>query len=559
MSAPWRGLVLGWALLAGPAIVASQARAQNPDVALHALEWYVHDDLVADGDGVGTHPLSFYRDLIQQAVADATVILQGDSGPEDTPCCTALDTISVQIFGDVSPSRPLLTLDNEAEFDDLNAVDATGQRAFLVQSLTFCGGPGNPVGCADTPPCGTAAGDLSLVVTMDAVDADRLAQTLAHERGHNMCLVHVGGNRCRLMQAVGGGDCLDATECGHYRAGRSGTGGTCACHAGPGGALEPEGSACVDGAVAGTCSGGVCGEAGSDASVQLIAAGGTAALQGDPPDEALSLSGAPGGWTVVGPFGSGLAPQGLAYAPGRDVLYAVAPTGGDDVLLTVDPQTGAATPVGNVAGTSNLVGLAFDPGPTEAPDDDRLLAIDGRTFATLTEIDPDDASARDLGQLSTGGGEGFNGLAYDPENRKLYASGFFGGGIFEVDASCSIPSFPVNLCDTRVVNPAGPARSVAGLAYSAATRSLHLVGTQAGPATLYDSLDATDFAAGIVTKAYTRGIDGFTVGGLAALPVPEPTLGGLAAAVLWLIGRAGFAPSRRLRSRARDRDRTRSG
>jgi MYXO-CTERM domain-containing protein len=89
---------------------------------------------------------------------------------------------------------------------------------------------------------------------------------------------------------------------------------------------------------------------------------------------------------------------------------------------------------------------------------------------------------------------------------------------------------------------AGVPRRTSSLAYSEETGRLYLSGSQTGPRTLFDSIDATTFE-----SFPTIGIDDYTPGGLAAIPVPEPhpwllqTAGGLAV--------AGLARLRRLRRR----------
>ncbi|MGE4605248.1 MAG: hypothetical protein AAEJ52_00735 [Myxococcota bacterium] len=490
------------------------AAAQSPDIAFHDLKWYVHDSLIDTA-----RPLSFYEDLIERATEDVGIILMGDSGPIDNPCCADLSVVSVSSFSDQG-GHTWASMDSVAEFTGLDLVDARGHRAFIVGGITFCGGPGNPIGCAQTPPCGSDPPNLRLVIDIAAeTDFGVFANTLAHERGHNSCLEHVSGNSCELMGASSGGDCVSASECDEFREERTSTGAACVCHTASA-VLEDDGEACSQSGVTGICSGGVCGEIGSDASVTLVASAGTAALEGDTPDDPLLMSGIPGGWTDLGEFDSSYTPQGLAYADDRGKTFAVSPTAGDDVLLQIDPTDGSATLVGSISGVSGLRGLAYDPGPTTSPSDDRLLAIDSQTFADLYQIDPDDASRTLLGSLPTGSANvlaRFNGLAYDSANDRLYASSGFEGGIFVIALN--------PCCSTTVVNSAGPPRFESGIAYSLTTNSIYLIGGQTVRRTLYDTLDADALAAGTISSGYTRGLDGFTIGGLAATPVPEPGFG----------------------------------
>jgi len=475
-------------------------------------------------------------------VADATVLIEGDQGPADSPCCDVIEVLSVGTFG--TPGDGLDVPSSAADQAALDViVGSSGSTAFLVDSLGYCGGPtSTAIGCASRPACSGNPDDdpgLKLIVTMEAHEVyDVLGETLAHERGHNSCLSHVTpGEQCLLMTSSAGGGCLTASDCTAYDNARNASGGTCACHDGSGG-TEDDGIACTERSVTGLCSGGLCGESSSDAAVVLIAAGGPEAAEGAATDDALLLSGLSGGWVNLGPIGSGTAPTGLAYAPLRGVLYAVNPLAGDDELITLDPATGARTgTIGILSGKQNVTALAFDPGDTDAESDDRLLAlVRVGSFEDLFEIDPDDASVNDLGGLSVGVTDGFQGLAYDSINDKLYTSGFATDGIYEIVLAC--PSW----CSTTRVVGAGVARRASSLAYSEATGRLYLSGSQTGPRTLFDSIDATTFEA-----FPTIGIDDYTPGGLAAIPVPEPdprlfqALGGLVV--------AGLARSRRLRRR----------
>jgi hypothetical protein len=167
-------------------------------------------------------------------------------------------------------------------------------------------------------------------------------------------------------------------------------------------------------------------------------------------------------------------------------------------------------------GKEDVTALAFDPGDTDEEDDDRLLAlVRVAPFEDLFEIDPDDASVSDLDGLSKGVTSGFQGLAYDSVNDKLYTTGY-GAGLYEIDYSCP------DWCTTTLVPelslpPARIPRPASSLAYSEETGRLYVSGSQAGPRSLFDSIDATSLA-----KFPTIGIDDYTPGGLAAIPVPEP-------------------------------------
>ena len=75
-----------------------------------------------------------------------------------------------------------------------------------------------------------------------------------------------------------------------------------------------------------------------------------------------------------------------------------------------------------------------------------------------------------------------------------------------------------------------------GLTYSPDSGRLYLVGRQSGDRILYDAIDATT----LTVVGSTMGIDPYTIGGLAAIPVPEPSgpLGLTAGlGLLWLLNR----------------------
>ncbi|MGE4605140.1 MAG: hypothetical protein AAEJ52_00195, partial [Myxococcota bacterium] len=219
----------------------------------------------------------------------------------------------------------------------------------------------------------------------------------------------------------------------------------------------------------------------------------------------------------------------------------------------IDIDTGVITAtVGTFSnGSDELVALAYDPGATSAPGDDLLLALqtDGN-FEDVVTIDPAAPNILTfVGALAIGGPNGFRGLAYDSANGKLYTSSPFIDGIYEIDLS-TCPFF----CELVRQVGLGLERFDSGLAYSADTRMLHLVGSQLavaplGPRTLYDIVDPSTF----VSATETIQVDAFTTGGLAALPNPPdtltatvPTLGplGLVALFALTVGATGRILSR---------------
>ncbi|MGE4608802.1 MAG: hypothetical protein AAEJ52_18875, partial [Myxococcota bacterium] len=268
------------------ALFATGARAAPPTVDLHELEWFVHIDLIDTGAG---RDFAFYEALIDGAMSEASRYLEGNQGPADTPCCTRLArSVSLSTFG--SPGDGLDVLDREGDYDTIAAIGLPGSQAFLVDSITFCGGPAPAsAGCAPVPPCDGNPNDdpnLWLVVTLDAFDGGAAGQTLAHERGHNACLVHVNAEECQLMRPGAGGGCLDAAKCTNYRAARNGTGGSCACHDDSLGSILADGSTCSEIGV-GLCSGGVCGDPAGPGSALLVAAAGPGFGEGEATDVAL--------------------------------------------------------------------------------------------------------------------------------------------------------------------------------------------------------------------------------------------------------------------------------
>jgi hypothetical protein len=518
--------LLALALAAG----AQSAQAAPPIANLHEIKWFVHTDLVS-----GSTPVSFYQSLLEDALADARLLLEGHQGPADGVCCQKLALEDhgggslLATFG--TPGDGLDSI-GPGELAVLNGLGGSGTRGFLVDEITDCGG--NPaIGCATLPACSSVQPpdddpNLILIVTLDAESLGVTGLAIAHERGHNACLLHPAepAESCQLMRAQAGGGCLDAAQCTLYQAARQSTGGVCACH--DGAAAAADGAACVDDSASGLCSGGVCGAAGSDASVWLMSAGGPEAHHGGVPNDPLRLSGLPGGWADNGWLA---AAKGLEFDPDRQVLYAIEDAPGDDLLVILHPTLGTKlVTIGPIAGHADVIALAFDPGDTPAPDDDRLLALSSSGgFEDLIAIDPTSAAPTFLGSLLLGVFNGFQGLAYDDVNDRLYASGFLEHGLVEIDTS-TCPFF----CGVSEVESVFLPRESSGLAFSRATGRLYQVGAQSLGRTLYASVDT-----GSLTATPSIGLDAFTVGGLAAVPVPEPGgLGPLAAGGALLAGLA---------------------
>lgn len=553
------------------------AEAQVPLKSNAVLPWYVHCDLTNETScgGTGDRSLADWQVVIEDATAAANAMIQGQNGPDDIPCCASLSVGSVSILED--PSGQDLYQIDAGEMDELDQFGEAGVRAFLVDSINDCAGGVGALGCATRYDCGVTATNpdllMNLVVTVEAhEDFDRLGATLAHERGHTVCLEHVTSTTdCQLMTSVAGGACLEdfpsLDQCELYRAAANNVDdGSCACHQSAGVAAA-DASACSG--LPGICSGGLCGEVGSDASVRLVAAVGTAASTGDATDEWLGLSGATGGWSSSTPFSeldSGFEVRGMAYAPERNRVYAIAPfrdpsraTNGawstPNTLLSLNPETGEVVEMGSIGAFDEMVALAFDPGTGGDATDDRLLAlalqwISGAVYCrTLVEIDPDDASAIELGKLKdsetallVGCGsdvenKGAQGLAFDSQRSVLYSTQWNSSAPLR---QIELPCTETARCLTVDVSTAESlVRLAPSLAYSATSDRLYLVGD---PGMFYESSEGTvnldrlqldSLNAGSFETAETLTIQAVSVAGLAAVPnpfpVPEPAQGALVA------------------------------
>jgi len=498
--------------------------AGGPVEAVHDLSWFVHVDLVQVGVG---KDLAFYQQLIEGVHAEADLLLKGHQGPADAGCCVRLNPVSVATFG--SPGDGLDVISNQSELDD---VASFGAGSYLVQSINFCGGTTSTqiLGCADSP------GNV-MIVALEAEDSGFLPTLIAHERGHNAGLGHVFSNPCELMSPSAGGGCLSVSECNSFIAGASAAGGSCEClDATVGGPVVAAGTLCADPTGCGLCSGGVCGECGGLAGARLVAAGGSGAASGAASDELIRQAGLTGDWGVSAGFGSGV--SGLAYDSMAGVLYGVEQRVGDDALVTIDIASGAfLSTVDVLTGREEVVALTYEPGPGGG----RLLAIEvdddffgfdctavgsmppPPCFSELFEIDPSNGNQVTLGELNqavvTGGVQT---LAWDATRGELYAAS--AASLSRIDlASCN-----GNTCGSASINPTG--RIPAALAWDPLTGWLLREGSDGSGRSRMDVIDP---ASGEILS--TWGIDAFTVGALALVSVPEPSVGlGLVVGVLWL-------------------------
>lgn len=522
--------------------VAAPAQAA-PEVELHDLTWFVHIDLINPGAG---EDLAYWQSVLDSAVATGNKLLEGRQGPVDQVCCTRLTrSLSVATFG--TPGDGLDVVDSFAKQDAIASI-GTGSRAFLVDSASYCSGPSaGAIGCAIRPSC-TGNGDddpnLWMYVTVDAFDDGTLGSVIPHERGHNTCLSHVSNAKCQLMQATvytpGLGGCLLASECTSYRLGRTefSSGVECSCHDDFSGVLD-DGTICSEVAT-GVCSGGLCGEVMGDARVHLFAAGNSGDLGGAPQD-AIRVSALSGDWTNLGQ----MAPtaddvRAMAYAEDSGTLYGVVPTVFDDSIVTMDPATGAILAfVGTIGnGAEEIVSMAYDPGATDAPTDDRLIVLEvGGSVGEFRSINPASPStATLLGSLIWQPAGAFTGMAYDSIQDKLYLASPFGqNGLWETD----LTSCPPSPCTTTQLPGSGFFRDDASLSYSRATGMLYLIGTSFGSPNTRTFYNVIDPATG--TSVETLSLDRFTPSALAA--VPEP---GLATGITLGLLALGLIARRRL-------------
>ena len=493
---------LAVAFVAAGALSATAQAA--PTESLHSLDWYVHEDLIDAGAG---RDLAYFQQLIEDRLAEAEILVQGYQGPVDTPCCVAFDTVSVTTFSGAG----LDIIETEEEID---AVLAGPDGGYLVQSVWYCASFSTSiVGCA-------GVGGDTFVVSLDAEDSDILPVVMAHERGHNSGLYHAGSDYCDLMAGARGGGCLSTSECGAFIAKADSSGGTCSCLGDSvGDPPAADASACSDDFGSGLCSGGVCGETTGPAGTRLLAAAGSENPTTAVTDDALHQSPLAGGWETLGAIGAGVEATGLAYDPSRDVVFAVAPqAAGNDQLVTLDPATGAKTGTVATLDHEGLTALAYDPAG------DRLFAIhaDAEIFgnpwscgsdpvcvSTLLEIDPDDGTTTVYGELNAlivGGA--VQGLAWDSAAGELYGS--TAAGLFTIGLGCSGGA----CSDTSQVD--NLYRKPSSLTYDPETDTLYRQGTLSSRV----ELDSIDPASGDVESLI--GVDGFTAGGLAVIPVPEP-------------------------------------
>jgi hypothetical protein len=483
----------------------ASAAAAVPTKNSHDLTWYVHDSMV-DAPG-GANDLVYWQDLIAARLAEGDLLVEGSQGPSDTPCCVTLDAVTVTTFSGAG----LDMIENSGE---LSAVLNGPDGGYIVDAVWYCAGFSTSIrGCAYVP------GD-TFVVSMESEASNRLPSVIAHERGHNAGLSHVSGSKCNLMDGSAGGGCLSVSECQAFISKADSTGGSCSCLADI--VADPQladGSVCSDSFGSGQCSGAVCGENGGPADTRLLLAAGAGSASGESTDDAIGQSPLTGSWETLGAIGSGIAPTGLAYDPGRDVVFAVAPqVAGNHRLHTLDPTTGALLATVGTLPYDDVSALAYE------PNGDRLFAIQrdavifGNAFpcntgnlciSMLFEIDPDDASTSVHGELNTLiTTDGVQGLAWDSNAGVLFGS--TRSGLYSIGLGCS-----GGACSNKTQLD-NNFRRPSALAYDALTDTLYRQGAELGRSE-FDVMDP----ATANTEALAV-IEELTLGGMAVVPIPEP-------------------------------------
>ena len=229
--------------------------------------------------------------------------------------------------------------------------------------------------------------------------------------------------------------------------------------------------------------------------------------------------------------------RALAYAHDSSTLFGVVPTVTNDRIVTIDPSTGLITATVGIRanGALEIVSMAYDPGDTSGPGDDRLLVLEaGGPAGELWAIDPASPStATLLGSITWSPASLFTGLAYDSLHDRLFAATPFGpDGLYEIHLAGCSPS----PCESEQIAGAGLYRENASLAFSPVTGMLYLIGTAFdGQRTFYDVVDPSSG-----TSIETLSLDTFTPAGLAALPEPF-------GAISWLPGVLGVIVAYRAR------------
>jgi len=229
--------------------------AAAPQLSHHPLHWFVVKEAEAPG-----RDLAYYSEQIAHASADADALLQGvqAAAPTDVACCASVDAAQID---EISQSE-LVAVDAMSDFDLMTNLCGTGTCAFLVDSITLCGGGAQAVGCSDQPLCNQSLDPLIVAISVDAVEGGYFGQVLAHEVGHTTCLAHDTSDTCDLMYpSVEPGTlqgCLSGPECDEYHQHSPALGPeTCECHTDDQ-APVADGAICSEGGEPGACASGLC-------------------------------------------------------------------------------------------------------------------------------------------------------------------------------------------------------------------------------------------------------------------------------------------------------------
>lgn len=127
-----------------------------------------------------------------------------------------------------------------------------------------------------------------------------------------------------------------------------------------------------------------------------------------------------GSASLIGGTGSDTVNGALAQDPTTGLFYSGMGDGPDRQLITIDPATGLATVVGDIAGLPPFTGFA---GMTFLPDGTLLGYCPSWTGdCFLYSIDTSTAVATEIGEITDSTFSLFGGLAYDPETDTLYLS-----------------------------------------------------------------------------------------------------------------------------------------
>lgn len=196
-------------------------------------------------------------------------------------------------------------------------------------------------------------------------------------------------------------------------------------------------------------------------------------------NELISLNVLSASSTPIGPIGFSSV-EGLAYDPVGGVLYGINTdvAGKNPVIITIDPATGAGTPLPNgVLFEDMRTGLMFDSNAN------KLFALN---YLGLLDVDTVSGIGSSVGQL--GAGE-FPGLAYDRNTGTMY------GVVYDSDDNKLVKVNPGNGTVTPIAGIAGA--QIDGLAYDPGANVLY------GVSMLSKEVLTINVSTGVVTPVGT--------------------------------------------------------